>query len=491
MTVQETACRPLLCRVFRRAVALLSIAPGAMALVGASTMNLVGGRPSPNEASPVADESGEVLVVDAVTLKPLAGVVVHGSSDDGDDVQITDADGVARFTALPVASPPHPEDVEALTNPPKYVMQASPEGYLPANRGFSLNAVARRGVLQLVPDDTGVVTPKIGATAGGRIQLPGLGALHVPPDALLQDAVLRVIPISRAARVSGLVDGDLVYEVWLSSEDEWGVPIPSLPTGFGGIQLTIPLPALPDVPENMTRSWRAHLFTADWSAADSLPVSVNDGSQRATIPVGGGKTLFRYEYETSVLDCKWGPWALEVTALSTRIPAGTSVSVNCGIYANDVSIKVSAGETVTTTYEVGAEVEGTVGWETGVLFAKASAELGVTLSGNASSSTAKTTMVEATKSTPSTGTINGEDQSTLTPPWSCVSGTAKYGIEIVTYALWAKRRCVHPDGTIEKQSVDLGTLDAPGRIGIEWDVEIDPDCGEGCDEAVMPDPLPV
>ncbi len=427
------------------------------------------------------------VVVDAVTLAPIGGATVAVDGLLGQAVAESDTSG--RVTLAGIALPPPPsveDDPGALL-----LFNAYASGYVPLARRLELNAVGPDVVLQMVPENAGVLTPLISASQGARLQLPGIGSLKVPPGALSQDAHLRIIDMPPTTWSPSALTADTVYQVWLQTEDSLGHTVPALAPGFSGVELTVEVVRVAQLASGEEYLWRARALNASGAESGILAATAQPGTTVVTFGVTSGITQLDFEKGGAAIagECNWSPWRLTTTALSSSLAGGVTVSVNCGIYANYADVTVSAGETKTTEHTFTGSVTGSVGWDAGVLFAKASAALSVTVSGSFASGTATTVQVASSKSTPPSGTVNGQDQSTLTTPWSCIAGTATYGVKLTTYRVGASRTCTLPNGNIQSEWVSLGNLTVPGQIIIQWNATIDANCAPGCATATLP-PMP-
>jgi len=404
---------------------------------------------------------------------------------------VSDESGRAVFPELFLPPPSASEFVEDLD---PIVLTVFSPAFVPMRREVTLNSIHPSTVLQLLPKKRGYVSPLIDAVEGGRFQLPGIGFVQVDPGVLHQDACLRILPVPSESSSPNAISGDLTMQYWVDAVDAGGAEVAALPNSLGGITLRVALPELPKAYNGTEREWSHYSFDAAWALMETSVPTVDESAGVISFDVAGGSNLVAFEYRTvsSVPACEYGPWELLLDPRSTTTPLnwGVSVSVYCGVYANEVSVKIGAGETKPTTVQFGGEISGELGWTAGTLFTKASAKLGMKISGSVSNGTATTTMAEASKQTPPSGAVNGQDQTLLTPPWSCLTGTARYGLTRVTYSASARRTCTNPDGTIQSELIPLGSIDTPGELTILWDVEVDEDCGEGCEDASAPGDLP-
>jgi hypothetical protein len=454
----------------------------AALLASAMLAQTAGDCPATQTSPPVAS----AVVVDMVTLTPVAGAEVIVGGPYGVDAGVSSHDGVATFGALTLPGPPANEEDMTIPAPAEFYVE-HPD-YLALRRDVVLNTAGSHATLQLVPRRSGVITPLISAATGGRYQLPGVGSLRVPAGTLSHDSYLRVIAIPRVAwspRASSSTE--LTYQVWLGAVDAEGNETAALPRGFGGVELTVEVRHLPALANGEERAWRARSIEMAGGTAAVQAATAQSGTSVVTFDLAAGFTQLEYERSGALLgSCNWGPWALGVVPLGSFIAAPTYVSVNCGFYATPVRVTVSAGETITTGHSITRTATARTGWDAGTLFAKASAEFGVSITGSYSSSTATTTMVSSEKKTPETGTINGVPPASLAAPWSCVTGTAKFGLEQTRFRMTASRRCVHPNGTIENETIVLGEMLVPQGVAIEWTASIDASCGEGCEGASLP-----
>jgi len=445
---------------------------------------------SPQIGYPVAK------TVDATTLQPIAGVSVVADRLGVVDVSVADADG---FAALPGIQLPAPPSVPIIQDSDPVYFEVNHPGYLPLHRAADLNSAGARTTLQLVPRNDGIVSPLISAATGGRFHLPGAGFLRVSPGALSQDARIRLIPIHRASSSPHKVSDELIIEIWAAAVDEFGAEIQALPSVFGGIQLERNLPPMIGIPVGASRTWSAHRFDESWSETESNISSVTVNASTATFPIASGFTilrgglLFPFEPPAGGGTCNWGSWEFTFRPKTAAIPSlgGQNVSVNCGIYANTVSVSVSEGQTQSTSVGVSVASAASVGLESDTLFAEVSAQVGLTVTGSLETGSATTTMTGSTKGTPPSGTVSGQNQSDMEAPWSCISGTANYGVEVVEYWMTAQRKCYNSEGELlEIDTQTLGTVSVPGSITIDWDADIDPACGEDCEDAALPN-MPV
>jgi len=300
------------------------------------------------------------LVVDAVTLQPLAGATVFAQFDGLAASATTGADGIIafpQFTADAATS-----DAEFMQREP-LTLEASADGYLAIRKSARLTNVGRRVVLSLIPEDSGVVTPLIDAALGGRFQIPGVGVLNVDPGALAFDTRVRLIPIPDSSTSPEEVEGELAFEVWAASVDQGGQENSSLSSALGGVELTMAPRALPTPVAGAVRSWTVHRFDRFWTRTDSAPAT-GGGSAGATAPIAAGFNVLEHVPLAPDEDegCEWSAWEVGLEPIGSSIPGAgaTSASVNCGVYTAAVSVSVTSGTTSTTALSINVGVAGEI-----------------------------------------------------------------------------------------------------------------------------------
>ncbi len=343
----------------------------------------------------------------------------------------------------------------------------SASGYLPFKDEIIFSQFDRLGEVRLVPRQTGFTTPEISAASGGKFLLPKLGTLVVASNALLADARLRIVPIPMESTSPSLLNGTLRQQFWLEAVGPNGQSLSNvIAPNSEGISLSSVLPFTETEPANDTGSWYARNFDAAFVLKKTTEAVFDAEDNQITMILGEGNNLLERAYATSVGEgCVAGAWKLESRHVSTEVTITANAAILCGLYLNSISASVSKGESVETTAELSAEVAVELGWEGKALFGKVSGKLGVKVTGSISGTTAKTTLAEGKAESPSTGTINGAAQP-LAPPYSCISGNAHVGMVYKTYRLFAFRRKVCENGTIERQIKVLGTLQVAQGVSL-------------------------
>lgn len=442
-------------------------------------------------ATALANDQPTVKVVDSVSLTAISGAEVLAIQNGIAEVEATASTGYAELQHIEA---PGVADFDTYLRVVPTQLLVEEPGYFPIQRLHRFVSGDSRAHIQLTPKGQGSLSPMIQAALGGRLQLNGLGVLNVPAGVLSQDARVRLVPVAPQGFSMTGVDQEHLFEVWMRLEDAFGNEIQQSVVASDGITLTIN-PARFNLALGAGGDGRlVRHFDLGWSLLEESPLVVGADSSALTMAlVTGMSTLIRdagtLERPVAGGDPECGEWGLELFPLTSSLPRGPVSSVNRGVYANTISVSVREGETIVTGFTLGAEVFGEGEAGVGVLFKKLSVKAGVQILGDDQSSMAVTTMSQGSKGTPPSGTVNGVSQSALAPPFSCVTGTAKYGTSIVTYRMFATRKCVHPDGSITNENVVIGEVGIPNAIVIDWNVEVDESCA-GC-EGVEPPDMPL
>ena len=438
-----------------------------------------------------AQISLRVLVSDAVSGVAPKAVKVNVVDSVGEHLGVTDEHGAVDFTGLFPASAP--ESVPF----PSLMLEASAHGYLPLRREIHVGPEGWQVQLALVPRKSGYTTPVIRAAEGGKFTLPNIGLLCVEPGALEQDARLRLSVIPSAAMSSSMVEGQLQYEVSCLALDSNGYPqrgtLSLIP---GGVTLAVALPRWGDPVEELTsETWSTYSFDESWQLLATTPVHPVDrrAEVAVVIPLVEGFNLLERDYITAPTagGCEWGPWKVQVALVgTTAILGGQGQSVICGRYTEHDCIAVGEGQERFTYWAGGNEFEQETSLSAEALLASVSEKVGVKLSGSYGTGKVKSTTTAKERCSKSGQLIHGG--SSLTHPWSCISGEMQMTWSLSSYQVWASRTCVQADGSTSSESVSAGVIELPGPIVNVWDVSIDETC-EVCatnPPPQLPFPLP-
>lgn len=428
-----------------------------------------------HEAS--AQSTLRVHVSDAVSGVAPKAVKVKVVDSGGEHLGVTDEHGAVDFTGLFPASAP--ESVPF----PSLVLETSAHGYLPLRKEIHVGPEGWQAQLALVPRKSGHTTPVIRAAEGGKFTLPNIGLLCVEPGALEQDARLQLSVIPSAAMSSSMVEGQLQYEVSCLALDSNGYPQRgTLSLVPGGVTLSVTLPRWGDPVEELTsETWSTSSFDESWQLLATTPVHpVERGAEVAVvIPLVEGFNLLERDYRTAPTagGCEWGPWKVQVALVgTTAMLGGQGQSVFRGRYTEHDCIAVGEGQERFTSWDVGNEVEQETSLSADALLASVSEKVGVQVSGSYDAGKVKSTTTAKERCSKSGQLIHGD--SSLTHPWSCVSGEMEMTQSLSSYQVWASRTCVQADGSTSSESVPAGVMELPGPIVNVWDVSIDETCGE-------------
>ncbi len=352
----------------------------------------------------------------------------------------------------------------------------APTGYVPQKKTIWIAQSTKARKLFVVPLSSGSTTGVIGASVGATLALPNIGTLTVPAGALSQDARLQVVVVPTEARTRSLVPNDLRYQVWISAVDSQGNLLPGVMTGVhaAGVTLKVALADQETRPGAITESWTSVGHTPDFSSSASVAAAYNSQLSELTLPLieGNNCANYSYAYPEPLSSTGTGEWQIKTQFISRRQQMVASTKFKCGKYANSAEATTSASQTVTSSWSRTVGAEGKVGWKAGVLFAKASAELSVNVSGTWGGATATTKLSSGRAGTPASGTFVEGGSSA-----KCLSGCKAYGLVFVKYKLFAFRRTVLPSGTIVRETEPLGTLEVcAGAQGWVASITWDPSC---------------
>jgi hypothetical protein len=457
----------------------------------------------PAQAVPATSASIQVLC--SVTNRPIneAYCVARVGAPESVYNVITGPHGKATLLGMvPIAnSVIAPEDPEAnAENPIEVLLEVAAFGYLPFKRTVSLTANTRVMQVMLLPEKFGVVSPMISGVTGGTFELTGLGTLRVPPNALSQDACIRITPIPTWSATHGVLDDhDNVCQFYALAVNNLGQALPGvLSNQPNGVTLAVDIASnLP--PDAQDEQWITHALGTSF---DQDVTTVTPGDlrrvQRIKSPVCEGHNAVTHTYAVLDLGCNtlWTPWKVERQLLSTDKEVVTTVPFKCGHYmvgkvvgrGNTVAHETSFSLTTSVTEEVGVEVEKTLG----SLTSSASHKLSTTIEGTTTEGTITTkTFEEQTNVLPTQhvcGTPAGDPQP---PGWGCVSGKVEWGYLTSHYRIWTWRRkvCV---GALWYQKKVLGSISICGPFDMWFtDVSWDSSC-VGCSQTgQVPPDMPI
>ena len=175
------------------------------------------------------------------------------------------------------------------------------------------------------------------------------------------------------------------------------------------------------------------------------------------------------------------------TATSVSL-GGVDAAILCGHYIHGASHSVRAGTTIEGSATLSAEAAAEAGWSANLFFGKLSAKMGLKVSGSLTGSVAVTTATESGASVSGGDTINGQP-SPLSPPYSCISGTAHLSSIWKTNRVYATRWKTCNGQITEGESKLIGTVSLFGNTMIWFDVQWDASC-PGCAAGGTLPPLP-
>lgn len=356
-----------------------------------------------------------------------------------------------------------------------YIARVFRTGFLPLQRAVWFSEREACGMLRLVPEGAGFLTPWIHATRGGRFHLEGLGLLVVAPGALAHDVALRLTPIPMVSWSYGLPESDpgaILYQVHVAAQDAQGSPAPgALPQVPNGITLTVQLPVVQQVPGAMGVTWLNHA-RGDTFGHDHVGAAFVADSGVATISLGAGHNILMETYHVpGAAGCgPWGPWELDWKYVQSRRTPHAIAGFNCGRFTSGASARVHKGEQRTSTMEISATAVQEVGYQAGVDIAKLTGKTGFSLTGITSQSVCTTT---ASESEARVGHGEGVNGSASGAPagtqgdYDCTTGKVILGSIYRKYDIWARRRRVCPDGSIEREAKKLGSVEVFFGVG-KW-----------------------
>ncbi len=437
-----------------------------------------------------------ILVSSAESGHNIPGAIVTMQVGAETYTVTADASGKATFSQVPY-SPNLPAIVDnegqtLVSTRMRVIVTVSAPDYLPLKKEHVFFEHDRFREMRLVPLKTGFTTTEIVAAKGSRLSIPKLGTLTVEEGALLQDTRLRITVIPHASTSPSLVEGVLRFELYLQTIDASGNPIPGLIASNGHITLDADLPEKEIEPAGAHGDWRSLHLGTQFSGTSWSPAVFDTENNHITMPLREGYNLLdrRYSVPDSTSNWEWTPWRLGPPRHTSTaiVPGDAPANILCGAFTNGASVKIEAGTTLAGSASLSAEAVGQVGWDAGMLFAKASAKLGLSLEGTLTGSVSLTTSREYHVFTPPSGTITGLPHP-LSPPYSCISGTAHLNALTKTYELWAERERPCPPNGTELDWKSLGTMTISGGLLMWYDIHWDTNC-PGCSSGGTVPPFP-
>ncbi|MEZ6197004.1 MAG: hypothetical protein R3F20_14955 [Planctomycetota bacterium] len=420
-----------------------------------------------------------VRVVSATTGDPIVGAAVLLDVEGAVWTGGTGADGRVSFPAkLPRAG--------AVAAAAALRLEVRAPGFATLARECFGGERTGELVAQLWPEDAALTTGLVLAAKGGSFVLPGLGRLEVAPGALAADAHLRVLAPPPSSSCASVFEGEVLRDLRLDAVDAGGHPMSGvIPTGPTGVRLFVAPWYRPSRVEGATNlALEALALDADLAVVRTRPVTwARPGLLE--VELGDGRNVVRLDYGVPDAGCReWSPWSLELLPIAGSGDGRVVVPISCGYLGSTGSLAVAQGQEQASVLGISAEASASVGWEAGTVFARVSAQVGVTVRGDFRHQTATTEMVESRIGTPTVGTANGAPPSALLPPWACTDGDFVLGIVSETYACYARRICRDP-GSKLVEFKPLGNLKVAQRLSF-WYANLtwNPTC-PGCSPTGM------
>lgn len=432
-----------------------------------------------------------VQVASAVTGAKVAEAFVQVSCGAATTSVITAADGWATLPNLLIPEPAGPDPA-----PTFVTIDVARAGYLPFKKRVEVGAENSLLSCGIVPTEVGFSTPLVRANRGGRFHLEGLGTLRVAPNALTQDVVLRLTPIPEAAWTNTLPVAEVLrYQIWLSAYDNAGQSAnAALPAAPGMITLEVDVPGAIVRPEGMTlETWTTHCvgesFSYDFTCVAQL---VRQGSDRVLMALGAGHNLIyqTFKYPDPVCNGDWGPWTYSVVFMKIRSRIISTAPVLCGVLTAAGESSVKAGEEVSSTLTWTEEDHRKYGLTGATCVGRVNVEVGFSSKYSEEKKEVVTTAREGKVSKADGSTISGRPAGAQGQGYDCLTGDAHFGEVYKQYAVFANRRKVCANGTIERESVKVAEVEVFVGVQNWYSVQWNPAC-PGCAPTGTVPPVPM
>jgi hypothetical protein len=397
---------------------------------------------------------------------PQATVTFENEEEGVYESAKSDMQGFAAFPNLPVATglSSDPLDYPGTKVKTWVTASATVPGYVPQRKQLWFTESTSRWGFWMVPLSSGQVTPMVSAAAGGTFVLQGIGTLHVPADAMTQDAKIRVVVIPWRARDPHRIPTELRYQVWIGAEDAQGNQLSGvLPTSHAaGMTLEVTLSESSDLLNATQVSTTSYSYSDDGTKLDETS-GLTFTNLVITPAVTAGQNLIGATYAAvASVACGCGPWKVRTKEISRRYVPGGVMAVDCGAFGGPTTqAEVQAKEEITSGWSKGAEVGGKLKWGGSLIFAACEAELSAKFDATISGSTVTTTHKAAIKIAK-----NGDRFREHIPNSNCIDGCLVMGLEYVTYLVYVVREC-EQTGPACYERLDVGTIEVCKGL-VDW-----------------------
>ncbi|MBX3464776.1 MAG: hypothetical protein KF830_16525, partial [Planctomycetes bacterium] len=357
----------------------------------------------------------------------------------------------------------------------------------PSKTVATLSESSPRIYCPIVPLSANYSTPIVRAASGGTFDLEGLGRIHVSPNVLAQDCVLRLIPMPMESWAHGLLEGIhgeniLCDHLWLHIVDPAGQPLPgSTLLASGGVTLVRKVAFMPAIPEGSSPvEWRVHHLGETFGQDIAHPADV--ARDMAVYALAVGHNCLTSTYTLATGGCVAFPWQIEYVHKTTRKEVMGCTFLSCGRHTANQETKVANGETRETSHSLSAEAAKEAGFEGSAGFAKIAAKSSFKIQGSFENTTTRTTLYERSIAITSGQAASNETNAACTDALCCM------GLLYVTYEVWARQYTIC--GAPATNSKKIGEMEV--CVGLcTWfeNIAWNPNC-PGCAQDGTPASLP-